>query len=233
MNEVRSTAELRRHWFQQIVQGGDKLLDDKASLAAPLRPFFVAALTEHLPRLLGDPERDREEVVAVLRLLGVARFVVKPEDAPALIELARTAREVRGPGSQYVEEAALEALTEIADETVLPFLAECFRYSRPRDGSAGQRRRIVLKPIATIALLSRNEEALALLDEALTHRTSRVRLAACRAIRWVFSMARTGLPSGLEKRLRQVARNDPSGDVQTCAKLALEDSGAGWGEVLW
>ncbi len=91
----------------------------------------------------------------------------------------------------------------------------------------------MLKAVATIALLNQNEEALALLNEALTHKTPRVRVAACRAIRWVLGMARISLPAGVQRQLRQMARDDPAGDVQVVAKLALEDSGADWGNVVW
>ena len=155
----------------------------------------------------------------------VAPALGSKEDQCALIELARTARTVRGPGSQYVEELALQALVEVADVQTLPFLAECFRFSRPHDGSAGHRRAIVLRGIATIGLLTRQAEALALLDEGLAHKTVRVRLAACRAIAEVVGMASVGLPITVAAKLEQLAIHDPARDVQLSARLALEAAG--------
>ncbi len=152
------------------------------------------------------------------------------DDVTTLIEVARTARTVRGPGSQYIEEAALRALVDIADEEVLPFLAECFRFSRPHDGSAGHRRTIVLIGIATIALLTGNAEALTVLDEALAHTASRVRLGACQAIADVAGMALGGLPSTLTVRLDHVARHDRSRDIRSSAAMALEAAKTSAGE---
>jgi len=228
MSEPRTYAELRRQWLQRIVKGGDRLLADRADLAGALRPAFEASIQR--PRqLLQDPGRDREEVVAALRGFSAAEVLVRREDVPALIELARTAREVRGPGSQYVEQDVLRTLVEVADEELLPFLVECFRYSRPRDGSAGYRRAMVLKGIAAVALLSQNEEALDLLDEALAHKLWHVRLAACRAIRDVGSMSQQGLSLRLEERLRYIVHHEPSEDIRVSAELALEEAGRGCG----
>jgi HEAT repeat protein len=224
MSEPRTYAELRRQWLQRIVKGGDRLLADRAKLVEALRPAFGASI-QRLRQLLQDPGRDRKEVVAALRGFSAAEVLVRREDVPALIELARTAREVRGPGSQYVEQDVLRALVEVADEELLPFLVECFHYSRPRDGSAGYRRATVLKGIAAIALLSRNEEALDLLDEALTHTLWRVRLAACRAIRDVGSMSQQGLPPRLEEQLRHIVQHEPSRDIRVSTELALEEAG--------
>lgn len=224
MNEPRTLAELRRQWFQRLVIGGDRLLADQAASAEGFRPVFEASVGR-LQQLLQDPKRDRKEVVAVLRAFGAATVITQREDIPALIELARTAREVRGPGSQYVEQDVLRALVEVADEDALPFLVECFRYSRPRDASAGYRRAIALKGIAAIALLSGNEEALDILDEALTHRLWRVRLAACRAIREVGGMARRGLPPRLQERLRHIAQHEGARGIRVSAELALAEAG--------
>jgi hypothetical protein len=116
MSEPRTYAELRQQWLQRIVKGGDRLSADLADVAEVLRPAFLAAI-EHLQHLLRDPERDRGEVVTALRPFAVARAVVKREDVPALIELARTAREVRGPGSQYIEQEALR--TYDADSSMI------------------------------------------------------------------------------------------------------------------
>jgi len=152
------------------------------------------------------------------------------DDVATLIEVARTARTVRGPGSQYIEEAALRALVDIADEKVLPFLVECFRFSRPHDGSAGHRRTIVLIGIVTIALLTGNAEALTVLDEALTHTAVRVRLGACRAIADIAGMASVGLPAFLTARLDHVARHDRSRDIRSGAAMALEAARASAGK---
>jgi hypothetical protein len=56
----------------------------------------------------------------------------------------------------------------------------------------------VLRGIATIGLLTRQAEALALLDEGLAHKTVRVRLAACRAIAEVVSV-KAGRDLGLRR----------------------------------
>jgi len=119
----------------------------------------------------------------------------------------------------------LSALVQVAEEDVLPFLIECFHFSRPRDGSAGYRRAIVLKGITAIALLSGNEEALDILDEALTYRLWRVRRAACRAIRDVGGMFQQGLPSRLHERLCHVVQHEPSRDIGVSAEMALEEAG--------
>ncbi|MBC8262711.1 MAG: HEAT repeat domain-containing protein [Anaerolineales bacterium] len=226
MREPRTLIELRQQWLQRIVKGGDRLLAQRAVQAEALRPAFCASM-ERLQQLLQDPDRDREDVVTALRLFGVGEALVQHQDIPALIELARTAREVRGPGSQYVEKDVLRALVQVADEETLPFLVECFRYSRPRDGSAGYRRAIVLKGITAIALLSGNEEALDILDEALTHKLWRVRLAACRAIREVGGLSPRGLPPRLEQRLRHIVQHEQARGIRLCAELALEEAGPG------
>ena len=226
MREPRTYSELRQQWLQRIVRDGDRLLADRAAQAEALRPAFRASM-EWLQQLLQDPDRDRKDVVAALRLFGAGEALVQREDIPALIELARTAREVRGPGSQYVEQDVLRALVQVADEETLPFLVECFRYSRPRDGSAGYRRAIVLKGITAIAMLSGNEEALNILDEALTHKLWRVRLAACRAVREVGGLLREGLPPRSEQRLRHIAQREQARGIRVCAELALEEAGRG------
>ena len=224
MREPRTLAELRRQWFQRILKDGHRLFTERDTQAEALRSAFRASM-QCLQQLLQDPDRDRKDVVAALRLFGASEALVQREDIPALIELARTAREVRGPGSQYLEQDVLRTLVQVADEKVLPFLIECFRYSRPRDGSAGYRRATVLKGITAIALLSGNEEALSILDEALTHRLWRVRLATCRAIRQVGGMLQRGLPPRLEERLRHVVRHEASRDIRVSAELALEEVG--------
>jgi hypothetical protein len=224
MREPRTLGELHQQWLQRLIKDGGQLSADQATRAEVHRPAFRASM-DHLQQLLQHPDRDRKDVVAALRLFGVGQALVQREDIPALIDLARSAREVRGPGSQYVEQGVLRALVQVADEGVLPFLIECFRFSRPRDGSAGYRRATVLKGITAIALLSGNEEALDVLDEALTHRLRRVRLAACRAIREVGGMSRRGLPPRLEERLLHIARHEPSQDIRVSAELALEEVG--------
>ncbi|MGH2344484.1 MAG: hypothetical protein ACRDG4_04610 [Chloroflexota bacterium] len=65
----------------------------------------------------------------------------------AHIEVARTARMVRRPGSQPLEEAAPQTLVVIADEQVIQFLVESFRFSRPQHGAAGHR---VLRGLVTL-----------------------------------------------------------------------------------
>jgi len=226
VHKPRTLIELRQQWLQRIVKGGDRLLAERAAQAEALRPAFRASM-KRLRQLLQDPDRDRKDVLAALRLFSVGEALVQDQDIPALIELARTAREVRGPGSQYVEQDVLRALVQVADEETLPFLVACFRYSRPRDGSAGYRRAIALKGITAIALLSGNEEALAVLDEALTRKLWRLRLAACRAIREVGSMSQQGMPARLEERLRHISRHEQARGIRVCAELALEEAGRG------
>lgn len=221
MSQPGNLAELRQQWLLRFAGSG--AVPSAQELDA-VRLVLRTAI-EALKQVLRDPERDRQEVFAIASALSAARVVARREDIPALIELARVAREVRGPGSQYAEEAALNALVEVADEGTVSFLAESLRFSRPHDGSAGHRRGIVQKGIAAIALLTANREALALLDEALTHRAYRTRLAACRAIREVASMTQEGLPPHLAEGLRQVVHRDPSRDVRVCAEIALEEAG--------
>ena len=226
MSEPRPYAQLRLQWLQRVVRDYEPPEAQFEAEALQILRFAFRYAIGDVQDLLRNPHRDRGEVLVALRPLSMSRRLVRQEDVPALIELARAAREVRGPGSQHIEGAALEALVEVADEDVLPFLAECFRYSRARDSAARHRRTIVLKGITAIAVLTRNEEALALLDEALTHKTWRVRQAACRAIREVGGMSTEGLPPRLIERLRYVARNDESRDIRVSAQLALEESGA-------
>ncbi len=52
--------------------------------------------------------------MAALRSFSAAEVLVRREDVPALIELARTTREVRGPGSQYVKQYVLQTLSSNA-----------------------------------------------------------------------------------------------------------------------
>jgi len=80
----------------------------------------------------------------------------------------------------------------------------------------------VLTGIAAIALLTKNAEALAVLDDALTHTAARVRLGACQAITDVASMALVGLPASLTARLDHVASHDRSRDIRFGAATALE-----------
>ena len=95
----------------------------------------------------------------------------------------------------------------------------------PSKGS--YRRAIVLRGITAIAMLSRNEEALNILDEALTHKLWRVWLAACRAVREVGGLLREGLPPRLEQRLRHIAQREQARGIRVCAELALEEAGRG------
>ena len=143
----------------------------------------------------------------------------------ALIEVARTARTVRGPGSQHIEEAAPRALVEIADEQVVPFLVESFRFSDHTMAPRAIVWSIVLRGLATFAMLSRNAEALAILEEALDHKTARVRLAACRAIADMAGMSTAELPAPLAAHRAQVADADRAPDVRVSAALALEAAG--------
>ena len=216
MGQPRTYAELQQQWLRRVMPDAE-LPDARAEVSRQV----LRATIDQLQRAL---ERDAGTVMDAARAVGVAP-VAGSQEVAALIDVARTARTVRGPGSQYIEEAALRALVDIADESVLPFLAECFRFTRPHDGSAGHRRSIVLRGIATIAVLSSNAEALALLEEALTHKTPRVRLAACRALADVAGLARVGLPAVLAARLDHVARQDHARDVRVSAALALEAAG--------
>jgi hypothetical protein len=220
MPEPRTYAELRRHWLQQILPGADLPLTWQERT-----PDDLTALRDQLLHTSCDGTEDREAPVHLVLPGALAPALGSPEDLAALIELARTARTVRGPGSQYLEELALQALVEVADVQVLPFLAECFQFSRPHDGSAGHRRVLVLRGIVTIGLLTRQAEALALLDEGLAHTSARVRRAASQAIAEVRGMAAVGLPVTVAAKLEQLAHHDPARDVQVSARLALEATG--------
>ncbi len=226
MNRPRTYAELRRQWLQRIMPGAD--LPD---VGAEVSPRGLRVLVDELRRYQHDPEHALGTTMDSAPSLDLAASGSEDDDDVAtLIEVARTARTVRGPGSQYIEEAALRALVDIADEEVLPFLVECFRFSRPHDGSAGHRRTIVLTGIATIALLTGNAEALTVLDEALTHTAVRVRLGACQAIADVAGMAPVGLPASLTARLDHVVRHDRSRDIRSGAAMALEAARTSAGE---
>jgi len=227
MSRPRTYAELRRQWLQRVMPGAD--LPD---VGAEISPWDLRALVDELRQYQHDPEHALGATMDGARSLDLMAGGSEDDDdeVATLIEVARTARTVRGPGSQYIEAAALRALVDIADEEVLPFLVECFRFSRPHDGSAGHRRTIVLTGIATIALLTGNAEALAMLDEALAHSAVRVRLGACQAIADVAGMALVGLPASLAARLDHVARHDRSRDVRSGAAMALEAARASTGK---
>lgn len=220
MSQPRTYAELRQQWLQRVAPDVDF---PQVRLETSLQ--VLQAVIDQLQRAPGDPEPDPDAIMVTAPALDVESAIGSQEEMSALIEMARTARTVRGPNSRYIEEAALRALVEIADERVVPFLAESYHFSRPHDGSAGHRRSIVLKGIATFAVLSRNVEALAILEEALDHKTARIRLAACRAVMEVASMTTLGLPTPLATHLAQVARADRASDVRVSAALALEAAG--------
>ncbi|MBI2942283.1 MAG: hypothetical protein HYY04_17785 [Chloroflexi bacterium] len=223
MDKPRTLAELRQHWLSRMVRGWETRAQPDQGARSILHQ-----LVEYLTEAMRDPERDREDALQAAALLEMSDAAVRDEDVPSLIELARTAREVRGPGSQGIEQAALRLLVEVADENVLPFLAESFRFTRQHDSSAGRRRPIVLRGIAAIAILREQPDALALLREALTHRTWRMRKAACRAIVQVMEMQPGKLPSPLEETLRSVAATDPVPEVRVVA-----DRGLGRATVYW
>ena len=138
MRQPRTYAELRRHWLQQVLPGADLSLTRQDRL-----PHDLYALRDQLLHTSCDSTEDRQAPVHLVEPGDVTPVLGSQEDLAALIELARTARTVRGAGSQHLEERALQALVEVADVQVLPFLAECFRFSRPHDGSVGHRRVIV------------------------------------------------------------------------------------------
>lgn len=215
MSQPRTYAALQRHWLRRVMP--DAALPGVHGEAA--QQAGRTTITQ-LQRAVHALERDAGLVGDTAGTRALPPLAEHDEDVAALITVAHTARTVRGPGSQYIEEVALQTLVEIADE--LPFLAECFRFSRPHDGTAGHRRTIVLRGIVTIALLSGNADALALVEDALTHNTARVRLAASRAIADVAGMAQRGLPAPLAARLDQMARHDQARDVRASAAMALE-----------
>ena len=67
---------------------------------AKRRRKLEADLAE-LETLLNDPKRDRERVMSLIK--GLNGFIVQPEDIPLLIKIIRTARTMRGPGSNNAE----------------------------------------------------------------------------------------------------------------------------------
>ncbi len=220
MNQPRTYGELQQRWLHQVMP--DAVLSDAHGQASG--PVLRATITQ-LQHAVRELARDAGTVVGVMGAHVLAPMMESQEDVVALIEVARTARTVRGAGSQYLEEAALQALVDMADEPALPFLVECFRFSRPHDGSAGHRRTIVLRGIVTIALLSGNAEALAVVEEALTHKTARVRLAACRAIADVAGMTKSEWLAPLTARLGHMAGQDQARDVRVSAAMALDAAG--------
>jgi HEAT repeat protein len=222
-------GELYTQWFARNIEGADPGPETEEVVRA-LRAGLLDSLGQ-LQSLLADPERDGWDVSSAAMGVHLARFAARPEDIPALIQLARQAREVRGPGSQLTEEYALGALVEVADESTLPFLAECLRYSRPRDAFSGHRRAIVLKAIATLALAAGNDEALSLLEEGLRHRLWRVRRGACEAVGEVARLTDERLLPRIEECLGEMSEHDRSGDVRWAAKEALSE--AGLGDVIW
>jgi hypothetical protein len=217
MNQPRTYAELRQHWLQRVMPAADL----PHMRAATTRQVLQATIAQ-LQCALRDSDRDPQAGLASAVAFSAVPTNASQEEVSALIDVARTARAVRGPGSQRIEEAALQLLVEIADEQVVPFLVECFRFSRPHDGSAGHRRAIVLRGLATFAVVSNHTEALAIVEEALDHPAVRVRLAACRAIADVAGMSTTALPAPLATHLARVAHADRAPDIRVSARMALE-----------
>jgi hypothetical protein len=217
MSQPRTYAELRQQWLQRVMPDADL-----RHLRAETTHQDVQATIDYLQHALHDPEHDPDASLVSALAYRIAPMRASQDQVAALIEAARTARTVRGPGSQHLEEAALRALVEIADEQVVPFLVESFRFSRPHDGSAGHRRSIVLRGLVTFAVVSSNAEALAVVEEALDHTAVRVRIAACRAIADVAGMSMAPLPAPLAAHLARVAQADHAPDVRVSARVALE-----------
>lgn len=185
------------------------------------RPRLEAALTK-LDKFLHHPKRDRGAMWSSMYLLSLAAPIVRPEDIPVLIELARTARKVRGPGAQDTEEYALKLLLEVSNEQTLPFWVESFNFLRPRDSLSNKRRMIAVKGTTVIALLHHNQEAINLVLKGLNHKNAKTRRATIQAIDEIKKMGDLTLLPLLIEKLQLLANKDKAPEVRHYALLALK-----------
>ena len=170
---------------------------------AKRRRKLEADLAE-LETLLNDPKRDRERVMSLS--FGLNGLIVQQEDIPLLIKIIRTARTMRGPGSNNAETYTSEVLIQIADEDTLPFWVESFRFARARDGFAKKRRQYALRGAAVMALLHHNEQAIDLLIEGINHKNVKTREDTFRAVSEVKEIVKRPMPPRLTEALSDALR---------------------------
>ena len=185
-----------------------------------------------------NPDREREVVWQLISKVNTSGLPA-PEHVPALINLERTTREVGGTAYVEVEKMIFEELSSVvsrdlcetwaenAVETrvLLSFLEEAFRYRRKYDNFAARRRDASLEMAATIAARTRDERALALLHEALSHPTAKSRGVTAIVICDTYEWLGCDMPQELVDRFWQMAEEDRGKKVRQTALAVLQRLG--------
>ncbi len=204
---------------------------------AQLRVQYDQALRD-LHAEMRNPDREREVVWQLISKVNTSGLPA-PEHVPALIELERTTREVGGTAYVAVEGMIFEALSSVtgrhlcetwAENTteahaLLSFLEEAFRYRRKYDSFAARRRDASLEMAATIAARTGDERALALLHEALSRPTSKIRGVAAIVVYETYEWLGCDVPQELVDRFWQMAEEDRGKKVRQTALAVLQRLG--------
>lgn len=204
---------------------------------AQLRVQYGQALRD-LHAEMQNPDREREVVWRLISKVNTSGLPA-PEHIPALIGLERTTREVGGTAYIAVEGMIFEALSSVvsrhlcetwaenAVETrgLLSFLEETFRYERKYDNFAARRRDASLEMAATIAARTGDKRALALLHEALSHSTAKIRGVAAVVIYETYDWLGCDMPQELVGRFWQMAEEDRGKKVRQTALAVLQRLG--------
>ena len=198
-------------------------------IEAQLRKQYHEALRD-LHAVVQNPDREREAVWKLISRVQTSDWPT-PEHVTALIELERITREIGGTAYTNVEEMVFEELARLVRregervariQELLPFLGEAFRYQRKYDNFAARRREASLEMAASIACLTGDERALALLHEALAHPTSKVRGVAAIVIHDTYQWMGCDVPETLIARFWQMAEEDGNRKVRQTALAVLQ-----------
>lgn len=167
-------------------------------------------------RLLRSEDRDKKQfAVIALGILG-GEASVDP-----LARLARKIPNWQGPGIRSLERTLISALGDSASRAALEPLMGIFKYERPREKFALERRCAVVTALASLVQQG-IDPAFAELLLMLEHRNSAIRCQAAKEMAFAFWHNPQGIP---EKGLQALAGrlNDPEAAVREAARSSLED----------
>ena len=144
------------------------------------------------------------------------------EDKKAFVELGEWVQKNDVPGSWAVEMAVLEILCEHSGPQHVPFLAASF-HLRGKHGD--DRRRLALQALATVAARDKDENALKVLEESLSHGKKDAREWAIGFLLDAFHEINAPLPDRVITKLYELMEHDKSADVRVEASRALAAQG--------